>query len=74
MHTKLHILPVQTSQDSAIGVYVNAKQDKSKAYTDAKHSAKIPSFRPGDKVWVRKPFFVKTTQISKTQNSRNLSR
>lgn len=44
MRTKLHILPIQTTLDSAIRQYVKAKQEKSKAYTDAKRSAKFLPF------------------------------
>lgn len=63
MHIKLQILPTQTSQDSAIRKYVKVKQENSKAYIDAKRRARIPSFRPGDKMRLKKSFldfFLKT--------------
>lgn len=61
MRTRLTLLPpgpVSTQTDMDIRHRVKQRQDKMKAYTDAKRSACPPAFRKGDRVRVRNPLHV----------------
>lgn len=61
MRTKLTLLPptpVSTQTDMDIRHRVKQRQDKMKAYTDAKRGARPPAFQKGDRVRVRNPLHV----------------
>lgn len=58
MRTKLNILPLPTATsavDDNARKTVRKRQNKMQRYTDAKHGTREPSFRPGERVRVRKP-------------------
>uniref|UniRef100_A0A8C6V5S1 Gypsy retrotransposon integrase-like protein 1 n=1 Tax=Neogobius melanostomus TaxID=47308 RepID=A0A8C6V5S1_9GOBI len=58
MRTKLNILPLPTATsavDDNARKTVRKRQNKMQRYTDAKRGAREPSFRPGERVRVRKP-------------------
>lgn len=61
MRTRLTLLPpgpVSTQTDMDIRHRVEQRQDKMKAYADAKRSARPPAFQKGDRVRVRNPLHV----------------
>uniref|UniRef100_A0A3P8RTR8 Integrase catalytic domain-containing protein n=1 Tax=Amphiprion percula TaxID=161767 RepID=A0A3P8RTR8_AMPPE len=60
MRTKLHILPQHdhTGCYNKVRVRIALQQAKSKSYTDKKRGAKPPKLAVGDKVHIRKPFYV----------------
>lgn len=57
MKTKLDIFPVKDMSDKCTTVRstVEKQQNKSKQYTDKRRGAKMPAFKPGDWVRVKKP-------------------
>lgn len=61
MRTKLDILPLSSamsSLDVSARRAVQRQQAKMRGYTDAKRGARIPSFRPGERVRIRIPHHV----------------
>lgn len=61
MRTKLDILPLPpatSSLDVSTRHVVGRHQDKMRRYTDAKRGARMPSFQPGERVTIRKPYHV----------------
>ena len=58
MRTKLDILPLPSAMsplDASARHAVQRHQTKMKRYTDARRHARMPSFRPGERVRIRKP-------------------
>lgn len=60
MRTKLDILPLPsaTSSMDVSARHAVQRQSKMKQYTDTKRGARMPSFRPGERVRIRKPHHV----------------
>ncbi|KAI7802904.1 hypothetical protein IRJ41_022848 [Triplophysa rosa] len=68
MRTKLNVLPPEVGPDQFTQVRdrVKRRQAKSKHYTDCKRGSKFRNIKVGDKVRVRKPFYVKKVEAQFT--------